>query len=164
VSFKEKITYSLCLPWNLIIWPIWILMAKLWGENLHWEDGVLSFEFKEQSWPMRTWFSNWSGNAMGHATLYRPNPSARIKLHETVHVRQFEASMIKSFLLGCLFALLGHFYIGLLIWCCGYLIMGVGNYIHAWLRLENPKIIDIYRNTLHEQHAYAIDGSYGKRK
>lgn len=149
---------------------------------------VLSVELSEGSWPVTpgTWPKGfyihhidkrrpshpmtWGGTTLGHAIMYGPGRRAiegerwaPVQVHEHVHVEQFEAAMLRSFIVGLLVAILGSIWgqstasicIGLLIWALGYVLMGAANWTTAVLRGE-----DAYRGSHHEEAAYAIDDLY----
>jgi len=125
---------------------------------------------------MRTWYKDWSGTSIGHALMYAPHvkPAAdgtlhRITVHEQFHVKQFESITLGSFLwawvpFGVL-AAYGHwtaaFVCGSILWLGATLQHAVGNWLCAWIRGERA-----YRDSYHEQAAYAVDYKYqqtGKR-
>jgi hypothetical protein len=169
---QHIILYLLALPWNLTIgWPMVLIVRALWGENLAWESPpapmaggpVLTCSFRASSWPARTWYSKWGGTTAGHAIIYNageqtPGGWSHVQKHEHVHVEQFEGACVSGFILGLLAFVpvisLGHpeaavgLWLG--IWWAGYMLMGIGNWIAAWLRGEDP-----YRGSAHEESAYS---------
>lgn len=145
---------------------------------------VLSVDLKEGSFPVAegTWPKgfylkkvakqkrshpvSWGGTTLGHAIFYGPGRRAPaggkwslIQVHEHVHVEQFEAAMLRSFIVGLIVAIGGQstasLVLGLIIWSLGYLLMGAANWTTAVLRGE-----DAYRGSHHEEAAYAIDDLY----
>lgn len=149
---------------------------------------VLSVDLSEGSWPVspgtwpKGWYlkreskkepshpRTWGGTTLGHAIFYGPGrraplglPWAPVQVHEHVHVEQFEAAMLRSFLVGLAVAVLAHLWgqstafwiLGGVIWFLGYPLMGAANWTTALLRGE-----DAYRGSHHEEAAYAIDDLY----
>jgi len=110
-------TYLIQLPVNIFwAWPAVAFIRLAWGESLKWEHGVLVVRLKKDSWPMRTWYKNWGGTAFGHAFMLAPDMSEQVSKHELVHVEQLEASALAGLILGILFAVLGWWWVGLLVW------------------------------------------------
>jgi hypothetical protein len=93
--------YAFTLAWDLITWPLILLMRLFWGENLCWErepkqgNWALTCDLKKDSWPCRTWYAykirrkkvlihpnmkakfgtyrTWAGTTLGpHAIFYGP--------------------------------------------------------------------------------------------
>jgi len=174
---RRLLPYIWTWPLDVPLWILWILPFRAaWGRDLRWEEGSLAFTLKEDSWPMRTWYKDWSGTSIGHALMYAPHvkPAAdgtlhRITVHEQFHVKQFESITLGSFLwawvpFGVL-AAYGHwtaaFVCGSILWLGATLQHAVGNWLCAWIRGERA-----YRDSYHEQAAYAVDYKYqqtGKR-
>ena len=165
----KKLLYLFTLPNDIIMWPIILLIRALWGEDLKWEGMALTCVLKPGSWPMDPyhwfpgagWYAEWRGTTLGHAIFYSPETElgtdewSRTQLHEHVHVHQYQASMVSSFLIGCLVALFtGNIVLGYLLWSFGFLLRLVGNWATAWIRGD-----DVYLDSTHEEHAYAV-GDY----
>jgi len=137
-----------------------------------WTDGWW-IELDRKSWFVRTFYQGWGGTTLGHGGWYRegktkgPEIDTGIERHEHVHVEQFEASMLDSFITGVFVFLSCFFYectilgiwIGGIIWLTGYLRMALSRWIQAWIRGE-----DMYRGSAHEEAAYAIVEEYERRK
>jgi len=55
--------YLITLPWDLLSWPMILLIRLFWGENLHWEQEptqgswALTCDLKPDSWPCRSWYA-----------------------------------------------------------------------------------------------------------
>lgn len=55
--------YLVCLPWDLVTWPMILLIRLFWGENLRWEreptqgSPALTCDLKPYSWAARTWYA-----------------------------------------------------------------------------------------------------------
>ena len=168
----QPILYFFALPWNLTVaWPAILLIRLFWGENLRWEmppkprpgGAVLACNLKPGSWPARTWYARWGATTLGHGIFYNAGRAeagkwGRIQIHEHVHVEQFEVAMFGSFLSGAFtYAILsglehpGYAVLTwVLLWWAGYLLMGVGGWLVAFMRGEQP-----YRGSAHEESAYA---------
>lgn len=169
MKWNRYIPYLWTWPFDLPVWLVWLGLWALWGEKLRWEEGSLVFNWKQDSWPARTWYKEWGGTAIGHAVFYNwyvseetdPEKWEPIKVHEHKHVEQYEASMLGSFILGSLAFIVdaaqGNWLAGVLlggaIWFGGYLWMGGPNWLLAWVRGKDP-----YRGSLHEEAAYHADG------
>ena len=118
-------------------------------------------------------FRTWGGTTLGHGGFYGPGivqqdvAWSAVQEHEHVHVEQFEAAMLGSFVMSALMVvavtvLVGHvpvvYFIGLIGWWLGYAMMGIANWGTAWLRGEDP-----YRGSHHEEAAYALDRHWRDR-
>jgi hypothetical protein len=160
---------------DLVLWLLWILpFWLLWGEHLRFQHGALVFNLKEGSWPNRTWYSRWGGTTLGNAIMYnygRGGDNDRIQVHEEFHQKQYRGVMFSSFLTSLiLFFMLIHTATWVfsivtcaVLWNTGYLRWGLGNLLHSLISEEG----NAYRNSSHEQAAYAIDAHYtatGERK
>lgn len=93
--------YLFTIPWDLITWPMILLIHLFWGTGLQWErkpgqgTPCLTTELKPNSWPTRTWYTykvkgmkvpihpgaqerfgkyrTWAGTTLGpHAIFYGP--------------------------------------------------------------------------------------------
>jgi hypothetical protein len=168
----QLILYFFALPWNLTIaWPAILLVRLLWGENLRWETppaprpggAVLACDLRAASWPVWTWYKPWGATTLGHGIFYNAGcveagKWGRIQTHEHVHVEQFEVAMFGSFFSGALACAIlsglehpAHAVVtGLTLWWAGYLLMGVGGWLVALMRGEQP-----YRGSAHEESAYS---------
>jgi len=149
------------------------------------KDGWSLFcELKPDSWPARTWYrfktdgkytelperlhatrgkwKTWGGTTLGHGGFYGPGVLqvgkwVPVQTHEHKHTEQFEASMLRAFIVGSLFAIviaaLGHPVAALVAflvhWWMGYWWMGLANWLTAFVRGEDP-----YRGSQHEEAAY----------
>lgn len=168
MKWNRFIPYVWTWPFDVVVWLVWLVLCAIWGEKLRWEEGCLVFNWRSGSWPARTWYKKWGGTTMGHAILYnwyvQPNPDREdwepIQVHEHVHVEQYQASMLSSFLIGSLVMVtlgLAHqlwgtgALVGGTVWFLGYLWMGAGGWLTALVRGE-----DAYRGSQHEEAAYAI--------
>ena len=49
---KLTLLHALCLGWDVLVAPLWFVLWALWGQDLRAEGGLLSFEFKPESYPM----------------------------------------------------------------------------------------------------------------
>lgn len=194
---RHLVLYAICLPWDLIVWGVILLIRALWGTRLEWENPrdnpaakpggpggpSLTCELKRGSWPVsegrwpKGWYllklsgggtTSWGGTTLGHAIFYGPMKRAAegrdwrpVQFHEHVHVEQYEASMLRAFLVAVVIAAVGQtsaaYILAGLVWLTGYWQMGIGNWTTAWLRGENP-----YRGSHHEEAAYALDDDYEK--
>jgi hypothetical protein len=137
----------------------------------------LTCEMKPGSWPVskgrwpKGWYLrkypdgsvvSWGGTTLGHAIFYGSEKRAAkgaiwkpVQVHEHVHVEQYEASMLRAFLVAIPVAAMGLYWLAFIIWITGYFQMGIANWATAWLRGEDP-----YRGSHHEEAAYAIDDDY----
>lgn len=156
-TIKLFVIYLLCFIPDMICFISLFPLYLLWGTKLRIENSGIWFEFKENSWPMRTWYKKWGGTTLGHCGFYRPNPVQKIKNHEAFHVLQFEAYIIKTVLqLVFLFIMLNitnfifSFLLTFAIFSNGYLTW-LGNWMHSWLRSKK-----VYKESIHEQAAYCI--------
>jgi len=141
---RHILLYFVCLPWDLLMWGIIVLIRGLWGERLEWENPrdnsiakpgtpgapSLTCNLKQGSWPVsegkwpKGWYLQkfsdgstypWGGTTLGHAIFYGPNKRADqgkpwnpVQVHEHVHVEQYEASMLRAFVVACLVAAVGQ--------------------------------------------------------
>jgi len=139
-----------------------------------------SFPVTSGTWP-KGWYLYrdgdkvyaWGGTTLGHGIFYGPKGRkglaewTRIQAHEHVHVEQAEVAMLRSFITGLaagapLWAF-GHSGPGvavfLVIWACGYLMMGISGWLTAVLRGE-----EAYWGSSHEESARAQDDRLAGRK
>jgi len=169
-------------PLVLIIRLLWGHRLRWETPPYHKEEGggpVLTCELLPGSLPVRKgrwpvgWYLHdrkhgvpWGATTLGHGIFYGPwareslsaDSWTRTQAHEHVHVEQFEASMVSSFLVALgvvvLLVALGHFraaaVAGCVLWSLGYLLMGVGGWLAAFFRGE-----PMYRGSQHEESAYA---------
>jgi hypothetical protein len=153
---KRLILYFICLPWDIAVWLIILFSYLFWGDKLFWEDGLWC-EFKKDSWPMRTWYKEWNGTTFGHGGWLRYNYLEKTLNHELIHVEQFEANMLFTFILAvfalCI-GLLHAIYIPTFITCSVVWLLGgfpwAANWLTAYLRDE-----DFYFGSIHEESAYS---------
>ena len=144
--------YAVTLSWNVLAVPLVLLIHLMWGEHLHREGLAVCTELRPDSWPKRTWYAKWGGTTFGHAIMYGPNPPLATRVHENVHVHQFEASMLKSLTVGLLVLLVtGKIWLSFAIWVSGYLLYLCSNWAMAVIRGG-----EAYRDSVHEQHAYSV--------
>jgi hypothetical protein len=151
------LTYLWTAPWDLaVVWPTVLLIWLLWGRKLHWLDGVWC-ELKYDSWPSRTWYKGWGGTTLGHGGFYASGFTGdkgldtSTEIHEHIHVEQYEAAMLGSFLVSVVAFLIFHsWWFCLGAWSSGYLVMGISNWLQAWFRGES-----LYMGSAHEESAYA---------
>lgn len=115
----------------------------------------------------------WGATTLGHGGFYGTGRSQKLvvhgemkleeswtttEAHENIHVEQFEASMLRSFIVGlvtgvvllALGNLVGAITAWLTYWWMGYWMMGISNWTTAWLRGE-----EAYRGSHHEEAARA---------
>ncbi|RLD67833.1 MAG: hypothetical protein DRI98_12360 [Bacteroidetes bacterium] len=159
----SHIKWLYCFPNNIIIWIATLIIWSLYGHRLHWNDGLWC-ELKKDSWPSRTWYKGWGGTTLGHGGFYATGKTkgqgvdTEIEFHEHIHIEQFEAGMLRVFLIAifimsvCLLAsqpMLG-LYIALPLWFAGALITFVPNWLQALIRGE-----EAYMGSHHEESAYA---------
>lgn len=100
--------YLFTIAWDVITWPMIVLIWAFWGENLYWEreptqgSWALTCDLKPYSWASRTWytykvdgkkiennpdvqdvygkFRTWGGTTLGpHAIFYGPGRRVRGK-------------------------------------------------------------------------------------
>ena len=157
------ITYLYTLIWDIPIWILIILMWALWGTKLQWNEG-LWFELKKGSCFYRSIYEGWGGTTLGHGGWYAPHYTGGkgidqpVEFHEHVHVEQYEAGMLRSFIWAvAVFILLfklGHLQeaiiAGLAFWFSGGLMTWIPNWLQAKVRGEKA-----YLGSHHEEAAYA---------
>ena len=166
---KYWLTYLYTGDYDLIMWTVVILIRILWGQKLQWLNGFWC-EFKENSWPMRSWYKNWSGTCFGHGGIGRPGMlgepgviDTSTEYHEHFHGRQYEATMLRSFVIGlgifAIMAALGNpvagFWTGYVIRMLGPALHVLCNSIQSWLEGK-----EFYRNAVHEEAAYSITAEH----
>jgi len=156
------LTYIWCIGLDLLCWFfVGVVMYALWGTKRHWTSGCLCIEFKKDSWPMRTWYRKWGGTTLGHTIIYATGRSGKpgivdtkIERHEFVHVHQFEAMQLLSFIFTIWNVSTGFELVSdwplLLTYFAGAPIAYLASMIQAWLRGESP-----YKDNIMEESAYA---------
>lgn len=165
---KKLVLYFVCLPWDLLAWLAIVVLWACWGTGLRWRYGVLSFEWKPESWPVRTWYKGWAGTTLGHAILFAPGQREedRISLtkrHELIHVEQYEVAMTVGFVIAAAteitIASAGHWLAGAILGGLLWFLAGSSHVaaaaLVAWLRGENA-----YAGAEHEESAYAQVAQY----
>lgn len=152
------LVFLICLPSNLIIWPIILFCNLFWGTAVMWCDSGLWCMLKED-----TWFSkNWAGITLGHGGFYGHHKIQSYLnstvYHEKMHVIQHEAACLTSLVIGIIALLAGcNAFIFLLIWALGW---GI-NYGAASVvgKIRGKKL---YTGNIHELGAYALTYKYEK--
>lgn len=105
----------------------------------------------------------WGATTLGHGGFTGPGVLETgkwlpIQEHEHKHVEQFEAAMLRAFMVS-IFVVLTRWEFqasDVAQWWLGYVWMGVAGWLTAWLRGEDP-----YRGSHHEEAAYDTDTTYG---
>lgn len=142
---------ALCFPADIPGWLIVLFLWLCWGFDLKLRGGIMMAEFKENSWPMRTWYRGWGGTTFGHAMIFAAgfDPLGPLPYHELVHVEQFEAMTLAGYVPGVALALSIHPLAGLaMVVLFGFVAM-LAAMAAAWLRGEKP-----YRGSVMEEAAY----------
>jgi hypothetical protein len=186
---------TVCWPTVLLIRLFWGENLR-WETNPRAEETGsgpgLWTDLKKDSWPTRSWYRKkvkgkyvempesmrevygqwytWGATTLGHGGFFGPKSSLEgwspTKEHEDTHVEQFEASMLRSFIVGLsnggvLFGL-GHPIAALIVflisWWLGYLLMGIANWSTALLRGE-----EAYGGSHHEEAAYRAGNEHRTR-
>lgn len=161
---RYLLTYIWTLPYDILTFPLLLLMWLFWGTNLHWNEGVW-FEFEVDSWPMRTWYKSWAGTNIGHGGFVASGHSieagrldTEVEFHEHVHTEQFECAMLIGFLIQCV--LIGYclfvsisplWWVSLILWVLSWPITVCCSMLQAFIRGE-----DSYRGSVLEEAAYAL--------
>jgi hypothetical protein len=143
---KRAVLYATSFLADVVGWLIVLSCWALWGQRLQWKHGVLTMEFKQDSWPARSWYKDWGGTTFGHAIIYNYSylDDEPIWMHELVHVEQFESECIQNFVWFLVtvalsvrgFPTLWHY--GLLWLMFGPLTDIGASYVTAWLRGKDP--------------------------
>ena len=148
--------WLVCLPSDIIVWLATLVVWALWGTKLHWCNGLWC-ELKESSWPARTWYKPWGGTTFGHGGFYNDGLSGEkgidtyIEFHENIHVEQYEAGMLRTFIIAlAILIFTGNWILAGAIWISGGLLTFGPNWLTALLRGEPA-----YRGSHHEEAAYA---------
>jgi hypothetical protein len=166
------LTYTYTWPFDILIWVAVLVLWALWGTKLHWLEG-LWFEFKPNSWPMRTWYKRWAGTTLGHGGFLAPGRAGKegidtsTEFHEHIHVEQYEGAMFQSFIYGvtvftvltCFSHSLAGEIIGGAIWLSGGMLSYGCSATQAWLRGESW-----YMGGTKEESAYAQTKGWNKKE
>lgn len=163
--------FAWCFPGDIISWLIVLGSWAFWGTKLHWLGG-LWFEFKENSWPMRTWYRRWAGTSFGHGGWYAPGRSGStgidtdVEAHEHVHSEQYEMSMLFGFISALAvfvyhFAAYGTFivWLPLAIWTFSGVLLYQCSLATAYMRGEDP-----YRGSTLEEAAYSLGAEFERKR
>lgn len=112
------------------------------------------------SWFRRHLMSRYAGGAFGHCAWYldgmTDNTEAidtTIERHEHVHIEQFEVFAVTGFIIGIAAAICCSapiLFFG--IWFITSPLSVISGWFVAWLRW-----VDVYRGSMHERSAYALD-------
>jgi hypothetical protein len=153
---------------DVITWTIVLIFWVMWGTKLHWLEG-LWFEFKLDSWPMRTWYKKWGGTALGHGGLLAPGQSGgsgidtRTEYHEHFHVEQFEALCLHGLLVALAIVAVGRDFPSMLLGACVWVVSGYMGYLasvfQAWIRGESA-----YEGSHMEEAAYSLTEQWERDK
>lgn len=170
---------TVCWPVVLLVWLFWGERLRFshppLGVSRHFGYGLWC-DLKPDSWPTRSWYrekyngeylkrsvddpngtwETWGGTTLGHGGFFGPGEAGKdgawnsIEEHENTHVEQFEAMMVRSFIVGGIAGLWAwSLWAWLLIWWLGYIMLGLSGALTAWLRGEGP-----YRGNFYEEAAY----------
>ena len=156
-------TWLVCLPNDIMTWMVVLLIRALFGKKLHLNNGLWC-ELREDSWFRKKFYMPWGGTTLGHGGFYNfdktkgPGIDTYIEFHEHIHVEQYEAGMLRSFIIGLLVflgaTLMGQLFIGLIlgwnIWAFGSIFTFGPNWLQALIRGE-----EAYMGSHHEEAAYA---------
>ncbi len=150
-------------------WPTRTWYGKFesgnWLSFLKGGKPIINHENRQERYGL---YRTWGGTTLGHGGFYGPGVAepegwTRTQDHEHHHVEQFEASMLRSFVVGLVLAIallaVGHpvlaLVLGLLYWWSGGFLYGVSSAITAALRGE-----DGYRGSHIEEAAYKLDDDW----
>lgn len=161
---RTFLLYLVSFAHDSIMIPVGLLIHALWGENLRLEGRAVCTDLRPESWPRNKdhwfcgagWYANWGGSTLGHFIMYGLAPAGGTRVHEHVHVEQFEAAMLRSLIVGLLVLLVtGKLGLSYAIWALGYVLMVGSGTLIALIRGE-----DGYKGSVHEEHAYAVGDAY----
>lgn len=190
---KRLVVYLACLGLDVFIaWPMVLAVWVLWGKDLRWEHGVLSTEFKANSWPLRPgrwpkgfYIANrghalvgtqerrsWGGTSVGHGHLYGPglthrSPKGKVatptQVHEGYHTEQARAAQM----LATIHALLilaagGSLWLSLVVWVLGGYMLLVVTSFVIAWLLEDVR--GFYKGSMLEVGAYSVGRLYAGRR
>jgi len=159
------LTFLWTFPADIISWFFILLVRLTFGAKLFWIDGLWA-ELRWRSWPDRVWGKRWAGVTMAHGGIFASGRSGgkgvdtKTELHELVHVEQFEARMLASFVLGLSSVVMLLFagysgatmlWVGGSIWMVSWPLGYTASLVQAYLRGEDP-----YEGSYLEEAAYAI--------
>lgn len=144
---KYMATYIWTIPLDLIAWIIVLVAWLLLGTRLHWIEGLwCELKQKPANAISKIWRKQWGGVTLGHGGLLRPGAAGgegidtKIERHEHVHVEQYEASMLVSFIIAiAVLATIRTIDAAILagaIWITGGVLPYVASLLQAWLRGE----------------------------
>jgi hypothetical protein len=158
----KYILYAFSLPVNILAVPIVLLIHLLFGESLFWSSKHLCLctVLRQDSWPRNPksklpfagWYAEWAGTTLGNAIIFGSSKDLMdvVLMHEFVHVKQFETTMLQSFILAlCTLPFGPSFLVFYAVWSSGVLSYLAANRLSARLRRKDP-----YWGSLHEEHAY----------
>lgn len=142
--------------WDLILWVFILLFRVIGGCDLHWVNGLWC-DIRPGTWLDKTWARKFAAITLGHGGLGRkgifggPGIDTDTEFHEHVHVEQFEAAMLLSFVVGIvMFASGSEWWVSALVWNLGGALAYCASLLQAWLRGESP-----YRGSHLEESAYS---------
>lgn len=163
---KKLLLYLICLPNDLAMLLVLVVVRVLWGETFTKRRSGLWVILDKKSWLGRTWGSQYLGVCLGHGGFIS-YPAEVVLEHELVHLEQHEGAMLKSLIhasvtaticaIFCSYQIATILFVA--IWFTGYILYLVSGWLVALLRGE-----DSYEGSSHEEAAYAIAEDYLRRK
>jgi hypothetical protein len=142
--------------WDVLLWVFLVLFRLFFGKRLFWQNGLWC-EIRKGSWFYKVWAVLFSGMTLGHGGLYGPGVpggpeiDTGTEFHEHIHVEQFEAAMLLSFVVGVVMLISGsEWWVSALVWLLGGSTAYYASLAQAWLRGEKP-----YRGSHLEESAYS---------
>lgn len=152
---KKAMLFFTALP-AMAIYLIPAAVFRLaWGRKVHSATGEKAWYFllRGDSWPARTWYRAWAATTLGYAVMICPEHTNDIGLtraHEFVHVRQFEAECLASFILALPIAAFSP-WAAAAVWTLGHFAVLLGTYLAAWLNGQR-----FYTDSVREEAGRAI--------
>jgi cbb3-type cytochrome oxidase subunit 3 len=162
--FYSYLTYLWTWYTDILCWFfVGVVLYALWGTKRHWTAGCLCLEFKEGSWPTRSWYRRWAGTTLGHTILYNVGRSGKpgivdtpVERHELIHVHQYQVMQLLGMIVTAVNVLSGFDFRtewhALLLLPSAAALAYLVSMLQALIRGESP-----YRDNIMEESAYAQD-------
>lgn len=149
-----------CLP-DIVYFTIALLLFVFAGKNIYWNYGIV-VELCNSSIIYKKLFKKYNGGTFGRCIWYRDGIigdeviDTRVERHENYHVEQYEVATFVGFLIAIASYLsTGNVILSLSIWIGLSPLSVISGFVSAYLRG-----LPIYRGSMHEKSAYALDDEY----
>ena len=160
--FYSYLSYLWTFPADILCWFfVGVVLYAFFGRKRNWTAGCLCIEFREGSWPTRTWYRRWAGTTLGNTIIYNVGRSGKpgiidtkTEQHEQIHVAQYRTMQLLGMIITIINVLSGFDFqtewYELLLLPSAALLAYLVSMLQALISGEAP-----YRDNIFEESAYA---------